>query len=66
MDHMGCCSEKTHKDNNFVKYYHTCRTHLSLNKDPPETQPIEPQKLGNVVAFTRVGDLHHESGRIAA
>ncbi len=50
----------------YFKYYHTCRTHLSLNKDPPETRTVEPRWLGNVVAFPRVGGLHHRYGRIAA
>jgi transposase InsO family protein len=50
----------------YFSYYHTCRTHISLNKDPPETRPIEPPEMGNVVAFPQVGGLHHRYGRIAA
>ena len=50
----------------YFGYYHTSRTHLSLNKDPPETRSIEPPELGNVVAFPRVGGLHHRYTRIAA
>ena len=50
----------------YFNYYHTCRTHLSLNKDPPETRIVEPPELGNIVAFPRVGGLHHRYGRIAA
>jgi transposase InsO family protein len=50
----------------YVDYYHTCRTHLSLNKDPPETRIVEPPELGKIVAFPRVGGLHHRYGRIAA
>lgn len=43
----------------YIDYYHTCRTHLSLNKDPPETRTVESPEMGNVVAFPRVGGLHH-------
>ncbi len=37
-----------------------------LLDDPPETRLVEPPGLGNVVAFPRVGGLHHRYGRIAA
>lgn len=50
----------------YIDYYHTCRTHLSLNKDPPETRTVESPEMGNVVAFPRVGGLHHRYQRIAA
>jgi putative transposase len=50
----------------YISYYHTCRTHLSLNKDPPETRAIQPPELGNVVAFPHIGGLHHRYKRIAA
>jgi len=50
----------------YVDYYHTCRTHLSLNKDPPETRTVEPPENGDIVAFPHVGGLHHRYGRIAA
>ncbi len=50
----------------YFNYYHTCRTHLSLNKDSPEPRAIEPPELGTIVAFPRVGGLHHRYARIAA
>jgi putative transposase len=50
----------------YFSYYHTCRTHISLNKDPPETRPIEPPEMGTIVASPRVGGLHHRYSRIAA
>ncbi|MGI9295631.1 MAG: integrase core domain-containing protein [Pseudomonadales bacterium] len=50
----------------YFSYYHTCRTHLSLNKDPPETRTVEPPEMGNIVAFPRVGGLHHRYARIVA
>ena len=50
----------------YFSYYHTCRTHLSLNKDPPESRKVEPPAMGNIAAFPRVGGLHHRYARIAA
>lgn len=50
----------------YFDYYYTCRTHMSLNKDPPETRTVELPELGNVVAFPRVGGLHHRYQRVAA
>ena len=50
----------------YFSYYHTCRTHLSLNKDPPETRPLELPEMGNIVALPRVGGLHHRYAIIAA
>ncbi len=50
----------------YLDYYHTCRTHLSLNKDPPDPRPIESVEAGKSVAFPRVGGLHHRYTRLAA
>ena len=50
----------------YFSYYHTCRTHLSLHKDSPETRPVEPGKMGRIVAFPRIGGLHHRYERVAA
>jgi transposase InsO family protein len=50
----------------YIEYYHTCRTHLSLNKDSPGTRIVEPPKSGDVVAFPRIGGLHHRYWRVAA
>jgi transposase InsO family protein len=50
----------------YFSYYHTCRTHLSLNKDPPQTRTVEPEVLGNIVALPQVGGLHHLYTRAAA
>ena len=50
----------------YLDYYHTCRTHLSLNKDPPDPRPIEPVEAGKIVAFLRSGGLHHRYTRLAA
>ena len=49
----------------YFSYYHTCRSHLSLDKDSPDTRAFEPPELGNIVAFPWVGGLHHRYTRVA-
>ena len=51
---------------NYFDYYNICRTHLSLDKNPPEPRAVEPAASGNIVALPRVGGLHHRYTRIAA
>ena len=50
----------------YVDYYHRSRTHLSLDKDPPEPRDIESRTNGNVVSFPVLGGLHHRYSRVAA
>ncbi len=50
----------------YVDYYHSCRTHLSLQKDAPVSRPVEPPEMGNVTAIPKVGGLHHQYTRLAA
>jgi transposase InsO family protein len=50
----------------YFDYYHTCRTHLSLNKNSSKPRTVQPPASGDVVAFSRVGGLHHFYGRSAA
>ena len=50
----------------YLSYYHSCRTHLSPNKDPPESRAVEPTVMEKIVAIPRVGGLHHRYARIAA
>ena len=50
----------------YFRYYHKFRTHLSLEKDAPETRPVQPQDLGSVIEFSEVGGLHHRYERRAA
>jgi transposase InsO family protein len=50
----------------YFDYYHTCRTHLSLNKDSPQPRSAEPEALGDIVALPQVGGLHHRYTRVAA
>jgi hypothetical protein len=47
-------------------YYHGARTHLSLEKDAPETRPVQPPEQGLVVELPEVGGLHHRYERRAA
>jgi len=50
----------------YFRYYHGTRTHISLGKDSPEPRPIQPPKVGHVVAVPQVGGLHHRYERRAA
>jgi putative transposase len=42
------------------------RTHLSLDKDCPDPRPIQPRRIGRVVALPKVGGPHHRYERLAA
>jgi transposase InsO family protein len=48
----------------YLDYYHRSRTHLSLGKDTPEGRPV--RGTGKIVAFPKVGGLHHRYERLAA
>ena len=50
----------------YVDYYQRTRTHLSLDKDCPQSRPIQNGSVGRVVAIPKVGGLHHRYERIAA
>jgi transposase InsO family protein len=50
----------------YTDYYNRVRTHLSLQKDAPETRASQTPEQGRVIRFPRVGGLHHECSRIAA
>jgi hypothetical protein len=50
----------------YVDYYHRTRTHLSLDKDCPDPRPIQPPRIGRVIAIPQVGGLHHRYERLAA
>ena len=45
----------------YFEYYHNDRTHLSLEKDPPDTRPIQSRPAGRckIIALPRIGGLHH-------
>lgn len=50
----------------YVDYYHTVRTHLSLEKNAPVGRPVQSTRQGKVVEIKRVGGLHQEYVRVAA
>lgn len=50
----------------FLRYYHEDRTHQGLENDCPESRPVEPPSIGEVVELPRVGRLHHRYTRRAA
>jgi putative transposase len=50
----------------YVEYYHRTRTHLSLDKDCPQTRPISSPTGGKIIALPEVGGLHHRYERRAA
>ena len=50
----------------FTDYYHGSRTHLSLQKDTPESRPIQAPEARRIVAIPEVGGLHHRYQRRAA
>jgi transposase InsO family protein len=43
----------------YFAYYHRSRTHLSLDKDAPESRAVQPSKFSTVVELAEVGGLHH-------
>ncbi len=50
----------------YFDYYHRWRVHRSLEMDSPETRPIQPPELGQVVGCPDVGGLQHHYERRAA
>ena len=50
----------------YIEYYNSSRTHLSLDKDNPNSRPVQTPQQGDVVAVPQVGGLHHRYERRAA
>ena len=48
----------------YVQYYLDSRSHLSLEKDSPNSRPV--QSVGQIIAIPQVGGLHHRYERRAA
>jgi putative transposase len=49
----------------YVAYYMTARTHLSLGKDSPTSRPVTPSSTGRVIEMPQVNGLHHRYDRAA-
>lgn len=68
LDHVIVLNERHLRRvlHSYVEYYHTWRTHLSLERDAPESRAIQPPELGPVRKLPEVSGLHHHYERIAA
>ena len=65
LDHVIVLSEESLRRTlrSYFSYYHRSRLHLSLERDSPESRPV--QSIGRIVAFPEVGGLHHRYERAA-
>ena len=68
LDHVIVLGERHLKRilSSYVDYYQSSRTHLSLEKDAPDTRAVHAVEKGRVVELKRVGGLHHLYTRMAA
>jgi putative transposase len=68
LDHVIVLNEKHLRRvlHSYVAYYHTWRTHLSLEMDAPESRAVQPPELGSIRKRPEVGGLHHHYDRQAA
>jgi putative transposase len=68
LDHIVIFNERHLRRvlSSYVDYYHRTRTHLSLDKDCPHSRPIQPPRIGRVIAIPQVRGLHHRYQRLAA
>jgi putative transposase len=68
LDHLIVFGETSLRRNlrSYFDYYHGSRTHLSRSKDAPDSRPVHPAKMGNVIAIPQVGGLHHRYERRVA
>src|SRR5262245_407950 len=66
LDHVIVFDEKSLRRTlgSYFRYYHRSRVHLSLNKDSPDSRPV--QSVGHVITIPEVGGLHHPYERCAA
>jgi transposase InsO family protein len=49
----------------YFHYYHDSRTHLSLNKDAPESRAVQSNRSERIIQIPQVGGLHHRYERAA-
>jgi putative transposase len=49
----------------YFSYYHTCRSHLSLDRSAPILRQVERPAQGKVIAIPQVGGLHYRYRRCA-
>jgi putative transposase len=68
LDHIVIFNERHLRRvlSSYVDYYQRTRTHPSLDKDCPDSRPVQPPASGNVIAFPQIGGLHHRYERRAA
>jgi transposase InsO family protein len=68
LDHIVIFNERHLRRvlSSYIDYYQRTRTHLSLDKDCPDSRPIQHRSVGRVVAVPQVAGLHHRYERIAA
>jgi transposase InsO family protein len=68
LDHLVIFNERHLRRvmSSYVDYYQHTRTHLSLDKDCPDSRAIQHRSAGRVVAIPKVGGLHHRYERLAA
>jgi len=68
LNHVLVLSER-HLRRILTRYFaddHRARTHLSLEKDAPDTRLSEPPEVGTILQIPEVGGLHHRYVRQAA
>ena len=65
LDHVIVLNERHLKQllTSYFNYYHRWRVHRSLDMDSPDSRPVRPPELGEVVEFPDVGGLHHHYER---
>jgi transposase InsO family protein len=66
LDHIIALNERHLRRllSEFVSYYHDDRTHLGLGKETPGRR-IRSAATGRVIAYPRLGGLHHRYDRAA-